>query len=109
MSWKHLLRLGVIAAATLGSLAGVRAQDFPSRPITIVVPYPPGASFDLAGRLLADVLGRTFGQRVVVDNKPGAGGIIAANFAAFAARRLHAAAGVHWHARHSRGVAADPL
>ncbi len=80
MSWKHLIRFGVIAAAMMGSLAGVRAQDFPSRPITIVVPYPPGASFDLAGRLLADVLSRAFGQRVVVDNKPGAGGIIAANF-----------------------------
>jgi tripartite-type tricarboxylate transporter receptor subunit TctC len=80
MSWRYPIRFAVIAATTMAALAGARAQDFPAKPITIVVPYPPGASFDLAGRLLADVLSKAFGHRVVVDNKPGAGGIIAASY-----------------------------
>ena len=80
MSSKHLIRFAFTVVATIGGMACGHAQDFPSKPISIVVPYPPGASFDLAARLLADVLGKTIGQRVVVDNKPGAGGILGANF-----------------------------
>lgn len=52
------------------------AQDFPSRPITIVVPFPPGGGTDVAGRLLADRMSVLLGQRVIVSNRPGASGNI---------------------------------
>lgn len=51
-------------------------SDFPNRPIQIVVPFPPGGSGDLVGRLLAQKLGAALGQQVVIINRPGAAGII---------------------------------
>ena len=62
------------------SLAGqsAMAQAFPARPIRMVVPFPAGAATDLAARLVGQQLSTSLGQPVVVDNKPGAGGSIAA-------------------------------
>jgi tripartite-type tricarboxylate transporter receptor subunit TctC len=53
------------------------AQQWPTRPIRMIVPYAPGATGDIGGRLYGEELGRTLGQTVVVDNKTGAGGTIA--------------------------------
>ena len=61
------------------------ADDYPDRPVTIVVPFPPGASNDLLARFEADVLGRALHGTFVVENKPGAGGEIGITYAARAA------------------------
>lgn len=58
------------------------SQEYPNKPIQLVVPYPPGGVVDITGRLLADQLSRELGKQVVVINKPGAGGTIGAEFVA---------------------------
>ena len=77
-------RLALLAAA--GLLAGaVQAADWPARPITLVVPFPPGGPTDMVARVLAQSVGEQLGQSVVVDNKPGANGNIGNAFVAKAA------------------------
>lgn len=61
--------------AFLISIGLTWAQPFPSRPITLVVPFPPGGSTDIVTRLLAKKISENIGQPVVIENKPGAGGI----------------------------------
>src|ERR1700749_1399016 len=61
---------------------GAQAQDFPAKPLRLVVPYAAGGSGDLLARLLGDKLSKLWGQQVVVDNKPGAGGLIGTEAAA---------------------------
>ncbi|MSQ53222.1 MAG: tripartite tricarboxylate transporter substrate binding protein [Betaproteobacteria bacterium] len=68
-------------AMTLISLA-VTAQDYPARPVRIVVPYPPGGGVDILARPIADRLGRLWGTPVVVENKAGAGTLLGAEFVA---------------------------
>ena len=70
------------ALAALVTLAGAQAQDFPAKPVRFVVPYAAGGSGDLLARLLGEKLSKMWGQQVVVDNKPGAGGLIGTEFAA---------------------------
>ena len=71
-------------AASLSALPmALRAQSaFPTRPITIVVPYPAGAGTDIFARLVAPIMSEGLGQPVVVENRPGASGMIAANYVA---------------------------
>jgi tripartite-type tricarboxylate transporter receptor subunit TctC len=73
------MRNVLIAAvwALLAVTAPARAQNFPTRPVTLIVPFPPGGSTDLAARLMADKMGQALGQPVVVENMGGAGGSIA--------------------------------
>ena len=66
--------LGVSAAALAGAQAGrARAQAFPNRPVTVIVPFPAGGTTDAQMRALATLASRELGQTVLVDNRPGAG------------------------------------
>ncbi|WP_369751969.1 Bug family tripartite tricarboxylate transporter substrate binding protein [Polaromonas sp. CF318] len=65
---------------------GTGAQTFPTRPVTLVVPFPPGGGSDTGGRIIAEQLTKRWGQPVIVDNKGGAAGQIGADFVAKAPR-----------------------
>lgn len=67
---------GLCAALAAGHAARATQEDWPSRPITFVVPFTPGGITDTTSRLLAKILGDKLGQPVLVDNRPGAGGSI---------------------------------
>ena len=71
---------GLIALACLAAAAN--AQPFPSKPIRIVVPYPPGGSGTIIARVLGDKLTQAWGQQVLVDSRPGASGMIGAELVA---------------------------
>jgi tripartite-type tricarboxylate transporter receptor subunit TctC len=78
----HRLVARALPLAILLAAAAAPAQDFPSRPVTIVVPQAPGASSDLLARTVADRLNAAWGQPIVIDNRAGAGGNVGAAHAA---------------------------
>jgi len=71
------MRRRTLLAAPLALPFAAEAQQWPTRPIRMIVPYAPGATGDICGRLYGEELGKALGQTVVVDNKTGAGGTIA--------------------------------
>ncbi len=78
MKQKHLVLNALVACAGLAwaalPLAAAHAQDFPNRPLTVVVPYPAAGAADMFGRSIANAMEATLKQPVVVENKPGAAG-----------------------------------
>jgi tripartite-type tricarboxylate transporter receptor subunit TctC len=77
--------------AAIFAVAGTAAAQapFPSRPVHIFVPYPPGGGVDILARTLGDVVSRQWGQSVVVENRPGAGGVVASQALATSAADGH--------------------
>lgn len=73
--------LVVLALAAMTASAGA-AEQFPTRPIRVIVPYAPGGNVDISARIVAPPMGEILGQTVVVDNRPGAGGNLGASLVA---------------------------
>lgn len=76
MQRRLLGAMAVAALATVWAETPVTAQGFPAKPITLIVPWPPGGGSDTVMRLIAEPMGKALGQTIVVVNKPGAGGQI---------------------------------
>src|SRR5689334_15567651 len=79
----RLLKLaaGAVTALSL-MLGGAGAQDFPTRPVKIVIAFPAGGPTDFVGRIMADKMKELLGQPVLIENKGGAGGVIGADYVA---------------------------
>jgi hypothetical protein len=73
-----LFCLFCLALSTVATTAisPTMADDYPSRPIRLIIPFPPGGSNDVVGRIVANQLGQKLGQTVFVDNRAGAGGVV---------------------------------
>ena len=76
------VRTTMLGVALAFATTGAQAQPYPSKPITLVIGYTPGAVSDLAARTLSDGLNQAWGQPVIVDNRPGSGGNIGAGYVA---------------------------
>jgi len=79
---RGILALSLVTCTLPLGIADAYAQQYPTRPIRFIVPFAPGGGTDVLARLLAQRLGESFGQPVIVDNRPGAGGVIGADLAA---------------------------
>ncbi len=77
--FSHHLARGALAAALAAPLAAA-AQQFPSKPVRIVTQFVPGSSGDTALRFITPAMSESLGQPVIIDNRPGAGGVVAAEF-----------------------------
>ncbi len=77
--------VGALAVGIVCSASSHAAQSYPTRPIRLIVPFPPGGSNDIIGRLLGQHIGEGVGQSVVIDNRPGAGSTLGIDIASKAA------------------------
>jgi tripartite-type tricarboxylate transporter receptor subunit TctC len=85
MPMTQTVRLLAAFALVLMALAPAGAQDYPNRPVRLIIPFPPGGSNDVVGRLVANQLSEKLGHKVFVDNRGGAGGVLGTEAAAHAA------------------------
>jgi len=79
------IKVLVLLLAALSSAAGALAQTYPAKPIRLVVPFPPGGAADLTARTLGQKMGDQLGQPIVIENKPGANGVLGIDTVAKAA------------------------
>ena len=79
---RRSLRFAGALAALVASAVPSQAQQWPARPVTLVVPFVPGGATDVLGRIYSERLGAALGQPVIIENKPGAGGSVGAAFVA---------------------------
>jgi tripartite-type tricarboxylate transporter receptor subunit TctC len=82
---RALMGLAVVVASAAATLAPLRAETYPSRPVRIIVPYGAGGIADVTMRLVAQKLGERLGQQFIIDNRPGAGGVVGVRAVATAA------------------------
>jgi tripartite-type tricarboxylate transporter receptor subunit TctC len=75
-TWNSLFGVAATAFALSSALAPAHAQTYPNRAITLVIPFAPGGSTSIVGRGIADKMSELLGEKVVVDNRPGAGGTV---------------------------------
>jgi tripartite-type tricarboxylate transporter receptor subunit TctC len=102
---RHFLQLAASTIALSAASQTVRAQAYPSRPITIVVPYPAGGPTDTLARILADQMRATLGQSVIIENVSGAGGSIGVGRVARAAPDGYTVSIGHWQTHVLNGAA----
>ena len=96
-------------AALVLAATGAQAQTYPTRPITMIVPFAAGGPTDVVARIVGENMSRTLGQQIVVENVAGAGGTTGITRGAqAAARRLHHHDGPHGHARRRAGALSEP-
>jgi tripartite-type tricarboxylate transporter receptor subunit TctC len=79
---RAVIGAGVAALASAAAAARAGAQNFPSKPIRWVIPFPAAGNYDVTSRLVGEAMGRRLGQTVIPDNRPGAGGIVGMEVAA---------------------------
>src|SRR6202042_3889294 len=80
--WNIWLGAAAIALALTGAVDRADAQTYPNRTITLVIPFAPGGSTSIVGRVIADKMSQLLGQSIVVDNRPGAGGTVGTKYVA---------------------------
>lgn len=79
---RRLVCAALLAGSATAGYAQHTANDYPAKPIRLIVPYPPGGTTDFVAREIANKLGETWGRQVVIDNRPGAGTLIGLNMGA---------------------------
>ncbi len=85
MQRRTIFALSVMAALTLGATGSAQAQGYPNKVIRLQVPFAPGGTTDIVGRVIAEPLGKALGQTVIIENKAGGGGVVGATEIARAA------------------------
>lgn len=100
-------RLSIALALLASSIAMARAETFPSRPITIVVPYPAGGPTDTLARILTNHINISLGQPVIIENVAGAGGSIGVGRVARAAPDGYTVSIGHWNTHVVLGATMD--
>ena len=85
MNIPHAIRLATCCAIVATALPVALAQNYPNRPIRIIAQFTPGTSTDILARVIGQKLTETWGQQVVIDNRPGAGGVVGTELGAKAA------------------------
>ena len=97
--------VAAFAALLLAVWSAFPTVAYPTKPVTLLIAFPPGGPSDVLSRIVGKKLEQILGQTFVMDNRPGAGGNIAAEAAATrAGRRPHAPDGQQQHPRHQRGA-----
>lgn len=82
MSFYSFCTRTIFFAAALAAVAPAAAQNYPTKPIRILVPFAPGGVGDLTARIVTQKMGASFGQQIIVDNRPSAGGVVASELVA---------------------------